>query len=267
MYQIGLFSKMNQVTIKTLRHYDDIGLLKPAFVDEGTGYRFYTSEQTYKLHKINALKQFGFSLEEIGQMLNGESRDHFLQRRKAELLAEIAEKTSRLTQVEYELTQENKTAAQYEVVIKMLPEVIVASKRMILKGYNDLFQVMPEMGEAMGKLGCVCAMPEYCFNIYYDGEYKEHDIDAEMCEAVTEKKEDALGITFQVVPKVETAACLFHKGRYEDFPKAYLALTLWMESNGYKPAGLPRESYIDGIWNREDHGQWLTEIQFPVTKI
>ncbi len=65
MYKIGLFSKMNKVTIKALRYYDEIGLLKPALVDEFTGYRYYTAEQMPRLHRILMLKGIGFSINEI----------------------------------------------------------------------------------------------------------------------------------------------------------------------------------------------------------
>lgn len=267
MYQIGLFSKMNQVTVKTLHHYDEIGLLKPAYVDKNSGYRYYTTDQTYTLHRINALKQLDFGLDEIAKIVNGTSKNQYLQKKKGELLAEIAEKTNKLSQIEFYLSEQPSTQAPYEVLIKELPEVIVASKRTILDSYDDLFKIMPPMGKAMEKLGCECAVPAYCFNIYHDGEYKESNIDAEICEAVTQKKKDALGITFKMIPKVQKAACVLHKGPYENFPKAYLALTLWMESNEYKPADSPRESYIDGLWNKENEADWLTEIQFPIEKI
>ena len=65
MYRIGLFSKMNRVTIKTLRYYDDIGLLKPAYVDGASGYRYYKSEQLPIIHKIMPLRQMGCSIEDI----------------------------------------------------------------------------------------------------------------------------------------------------------------------------------------------------------
>lgn len=70
-YRIGVFAQMNRVTIKTLRHYDEIGLLKPEFVDDTNGYRYYTSKQLPHLHQIIALKDIGFSLEEIHAILQG----------------------------------------------------------------------------------------------------------------------------------------------------------------------------------------------------
>jgi effector-binding domain-containing protein len=132
---------------------------------------------------------------------------------------------------------------------------------------SALFSVVPPMGAEMERLGCVCALPEYCFNIYHDGEYKEENIDVEVCEAVTEKKEDSDMLTFKIIEKVETAACVLHKGPYGEFPKAYAAVLRWVKENGFEIIGNPRESYIDGVWNKNSEEDWLTEIQFPVRKI
>jgi DNA-binding transcriptional MerR regulator len=266
LYKIGLFSEMNKVTIKTLRHYDEIGLLKPASIDEFTGYRYYTSEQLPIIHEILALRQMGFSLEEIGKIQGGETVESALIKKKSELLKKISEYTMKLSQVEYYLHHKN-TAGEYNVVLKELPEVIVASMRTIIPDYNALFDIIPPMGREMERLGCVCSVPEYCFNIYHDGEYKEKDVDVEVCEAVTEKKEDSDMLSFKVIPKVGTAACVLHKGSYNDFPKAYGALLQWMDENGFELIDKPRESYIDGVWNKDSEDEWLTEIQFPVKKV
>lgn len=266
MYQIGMFSKMNQTTIKTLHHYDEIGLLKPARIDKETGYRYYDLGQSYTLHRIYSLKQMGFQLDEIKKIIGGTSKKSLLQEKKLKLLAEIAEKTKSLAQVEFYLMEKEEDFSEYEILIKELPEVTVVSNRKIIDSHQRLFQVMPEMGAKMEQLGCVCAKPEYCFSIYHDGEYRETAIDVEICEAVTEIKTDALGLTFKTIPQVQQAACLFHKGSYQQFPKAYYALVKWMEANGYEPADFPRESYLDGIWNKENENEWLTEIQFPIRK-
>ncbi len=265
MYQIGLFSRMNQVTVKTLHHYDTIGLLKPHEIDAETGYRYYTLGQSYTLHRINALKKIGFSLEDIKAIIDGNSKENYLLEKKAELLAEIAEKTKKLAEVEYYLSEkEQYSYKECEVLIKEIPEVIVVSKRLCISSHRDLFYVMPEMGKTMAELGCVCAVPEYCFNLYHDGEYREFNINVEICEAVTKLQPDAAGLQFKKVPKIKMAACLFHKGPYQTLPKTYLALTSWMENNGYEPEDIPRESFVDGIWNKDSEEEWLTEIQFPI---
>lgn len=266
VYKIGVFSKMNHVTIKTLRHYDTIGLLKPSHIDESNGYRYYTSNQLPILHQILALREAGFSLDEIKQVQDGVSEKQLLKRKRSEIMKRIAEETLKLSKVESYLSSSS-INVQYPVIIKELPEAIAASMRTIMPSYDSLFSLVPPMGAEMERLGCECAVPEYCFNIYHDGEYKEKDIDVEVCEAVTELKEDSEMIKFKLITKVDMAACVLHKGNYKDFPKAYSAVIRFIEENGYEIIDSPRESYIDGVWNKDSVKDWLTEIQFPVRKI
>ena len=265
LYKIGMFANMNHVTVKTLRHYENVGLLEPFCVDEGNGYRYYTSGQLSVLHQILALRKMGFSLEEIKKVQQGIPERSLLMEKKIQLMQEIAERTSRLAQVECYL-EEEKIGTEYHVLIKELPEVIVASMRRTIPGYDSLFDLMPSMGEEMERLGCECACPEYCFSIYYDAMYKEENVDLEICEAVTEKKQDSKMLQFKVIPRVEMAACIMHRGPYDGFPEAYGKVIRFVEENGYEIAGNPRESYIDGVWNKESPGEWLSEIQFPVRK-
>lgn len=266
LYRIGIFSQMNRITVKTLRHYDEIDLLKPAYVDEDSGYRYYTSDQLIPLHKILALRDMGFSLEEIRQVCNGASQEQLLKRRKQELLKIIAETSEKLARVEGYLAGGH-LDDDYRVILKLLPEVTIASMRVHLDSYADLFYKMPDMGMEMEKAGCECKEPEYCFTMYYDDEYRDQDVDAEICEAVTELKEDCGDLKFRVVPQVALAACVMHKGPYQTLPLAYRAIVSFIEESGYEIIGHQRESYIDGIWNKDSEEDWLTEIQFPVRKL
>lgn len=265
LYKIGMFAGMNHITVKTLRHYDDQGLLPPAYVDEENGYRYYTLGQLPTIHQILALRNMGFTLEEIKSIQAGASERALLIEKKNQILRQIAEKTAMLAQVECYLS-EDKIDTNYHVLIKELPQVIVASMRKRISSYDEMFNVIPAMGCEMGRLGCVCAEPEYCFSIYHDGEYREEDIDLEVCEAVTKVSTDSDMVQFKKLPRVETAACLLHKGPYEGFPKAYQAVLKFVEENGYEICGNPRESYIDGVWNKETAEEWLSEIQFPIRK-
>ncbi len=267
MYKIGMFSKMNRVTIKALRYYDEIGLLKPAYIDDFTGYRYYTSDQLPVLHQILALRQMGFSMEEIIDIRKGIPMDRLLQLKKEQLLNAIADSTKKLAQVEHYLhTNQGDFYMDYNIIIKELPEVIVASMRRVVSGYNDFFTIVPPMGEEMERLGCVCAVPEYCFNIYHDGEYKEENIDVEVCEAVVEAREESDMVKFRHIDYVPEAACVLHRGPYSTLGNAYGAITRWMEDNGYESLDHPRESFFDGIWNKDTEDEWLTEVQFPIKK-
>lgn len=266
LYRIGMFSQLNRVTIKTLRYYDDIGLLKPEYVDEVNGYRYYTSAQLPLLHRILAMKEMNFKIEEIRQVLAGVSEEKLLLKKKNELLYSIAEASKKLAAIESYLHGDY-LQSEYRILMKSLPEVIVAGMQVHMSGYEQLFEKMPEMGALLEQMECECADPDYCFTIYYDEEYRESDIHAEICQAVTSVKETCGPVTCKVLPAIEHAACVYHKGPYRELPKAYAAIVSFIEESGYEIIGHQRESYIDGVWNKDSEEDWLTEIQFPVRKL
>lgn len=266
LYKIGMFANMNRVTIKTLRYYDEQNLLTPVYVDEENGYRYYEAGQMADLHRIMALKNMGFSIEDIRWITNGAEEKSLLLRKKQEILKEIAALTSRLAEVESYLAKDSIDLSA-PVLIKKIPEVIVCTMEQRIESYDDLFLLMPEMGAEMEQLGCICAEPEYCFTHYLEPGYKEEDILIEVCQAVTEKKPDSGKVTFKILPQISEAACIFHKGSYETLHKTYAALLNYIEENGYEICGNIRESYIDGVWNKDTAREWLTEIQIPVRKI
>lgn len=96
MIRIGDFSKLSRVTIKTLRFYGETGLLKPVSVDRFTGYRYYEFGQLPRLHRILALKDLGFSLEEIGRLLesglSGEQMRGMLELRRTGIRQKVRER-------------------------------------------------------------------------------------------------------------------------------------------------------------------------------
>ena len=155
----------------------------------------------------------------------------------------------------------------YAASIKELPECIVYSKRLTVPSYDAYFEVIPAIGaQVMAQYPDLkCSVPEYCFIVYLDGEYKEKDIHVEYCEAVSELKPDFEDVHFKRMESV-TAVSVLHKGDYPGLSNAYAFAFQWIEENGYAVAGAPRESYIDGIWNKEDKADWLTELQVPIIK-
>lgn len=270
MYKIGIFSKMNRVTVKTLRHYDDIGLLKPCQVDQTTGYRYYSSDQLLSLHKIIALKQIGFSLNEIIEVMDKNiSMDRmidYLEGKQSAISKTIEDEQVKLNQIQSYLKnlKQEVIFKMHNVILKELPEVMAASMRTRIPDYEAFNTIYPEMGRYMEEQKVKCATPDYCFTIYHDGEYKEADIDVEICQAVTDFAKDSDKVKFKKIKAVKTAACVIHQGPYNTIGMAYGAVMKWIEENAYDIIGLPRESYIDGIWNKENPDEWLTEIQIPI---
>lgn len=269
MYRIGMFSKLGQVTIKTLHHYDDVGLLKPAHIDEVNGYRYYNAGQLFRLGEIMQLRQMGFSIPEISAIIDGHNIAGILKQRKLELENEVQDASDQLFRLENYINERKEGyKMDYQAVIKDIPEFIVYAAKYTLPNYAALNSIMPELGEKVTKAnpGIKCVQPGYCFNVYLDGEYRDTDINVEICEAVTKKGKDGDGFIFKTVPAAKVVSVL-HRGAYDKIGKAYAYATQWVEQNGYKIVDNIRESYIDGIWNKEDTKDWLTEIQVPVEKI
>lgn len=267
MFRIGEFSKMSKTTIKALRYYDETGLLKPDHTDAFTGYRFYTTQQLVVLHRIQSLRQVGLSIDEIRLVLSGKHPAEILQRRRAELVQELAERNDQLSRIDFMLQYEEDFFMNYVATVKQIPECIVYTKELTVPGFDAYFQIIPAIGEQVKEKypDLQCAVPEYCYIKYLDGEYREKDIRIEWCEAVTEMKPDFGDIVFKKSPAV-TALSVMHKGPYSGLREAYAFALKWIEDNGYQMTDFPRECYIDGIWNKEDENDWLTELQFPIIK-
>jgi DNA-binding transcriptional MerR regulator len=261
-----MFSKLAKTTVKTLRFYDESGLLCPAKVDEWTGYRYYTTDQLFRLNEIVALRQSGFSLSEISDLFNGRDMDAIFKAKKTELQRDLRAAQERLNRLsDYINKQQEGIIMSYTAAVKTVPECLVYSYKTILPTFNSLFELMPELGERLSKLypDLRCAEPDYCFSIYPDLEFKEKDINVELCQAVTEKYPDSGDITFKTLPEIRVVSVL-HKGSYATLAQAYAFALNWIKDNGYSISGEPRESYIDGIWNKENEEDWLTEIQIPI---
>lgn len=264
LYKIGMFAAMNHISVKTLRFYEEQGLLMPAYIHPENGYRYYILSQMAVIHQITALKMAGFTLEEIACINAGADEETILMKKKAELVSKIADLTRQIAVVNGYLAKK-KIGLSSPVLEKTIPETTVAVMRTRIQSYDSLFDVMPKMGALMEQTGCVCAVPEYCFTNYLEPGYKEEDILVEICESVTEAKQETEGLYFKNLPAIH-AACVFHKGSYRTFSESYETVLKYIEENGYEIAGEIRESYIDGIWNKDDESQWLSEIQIPIQK-
>lgn len=266
MFRIGDFSKLSKTSIKTLRYYDEIGLLRPEYVDSENGYRFYTTEQLLKIHKIHSFKQLGFGIKEIRDLINGVNVDNLLEQRKTELIEEQRELEKQLSKVKFLMS--NKQEVQfmnYEATVKYTPTGIAYTKRMNLSGYEEYFKAIPALGIQMKELNpnMKCGSPEYCFIVHVGGEYKDTDMDIQFYEIVDKEGKAPDGVKYEKLESCKVISVM-HKGKYQDLGLAYAFALKWTESNGYKVIGNIRENYIDGIWNKASEDDWLTEIQVPI---
>lgn len=264
LYRIGLFAQMNHVSVKALRFYEEQNLLIPRSIDEETGYRYYTLSQMEELHRILALKEAGFTLDDIKRLNVSKDEESFLINKKNEILTKISNLTVQLSKIEGYLHKGSYPLA-YPIMIKKIPSVICATLKRRIDGYEDLFTLMPEMGKLMEEAGCECALPEYCFTNYLEPGYKEDKILVEVCESIVKKEKEVGELKYKEFPEVEVAS-IYHKGPYALLPKAYSEILRFIDENGYEINGNIRENYIDGIWNKDSEDEWLTEIQIPIKK-
>ena len=266
--KIGEFSQMMQVTVKTLRHYEQKGLLLPCEVDEWTGYRYYSIDQMQRLNTIRQLQRLGFSLDEIKELYEDGAYVPSVKQ-----LNEKIEDTER--QLQQLITRRNqllewtnsrkKIKTMEKFSIQALPEIIVASHREVIPNYAALGPLCVEkIGPEMQRLGCKCPVPGYCFTIEHNKEYRPTNIDIEYCEQVEEMGVDNSIIQFKHLDAIPKALCMKHYGPYERFHESFAEAFAYMEERGYKIAGTLRTSYIDGVWNQEDPELWLSVIQIPI---
>jgi DNA-binding transcriptional MerR regulator len=270
--RIGDFSKLCRVPVKTLRYYDEVGLLKPAHVDEFTGYRNYTFEQLARLNRILALKDLGFSLEEIGHLLTEdvsvEAMRGMLKLRRADIRQHVQEETDRLARVEARLKQieQENYMSKYDTVIKRVEPLNVACLR-------DIVPSPPEQGGLWHELETYLSEHNIrptgpCLSLYHDDEYKERDWDIEVCEPIEGDLPESERVKVCQLPSVETMACVLHHGPFITIGEAYDAIMRWIGENGYQITGPAREVYLrTAEGGSQEDPDTVTEVQFPVQKV
>lgn len=262
MLKIGEFSKLSLTTVKALRFYEKEGLLIPAAVDEWSGYRFYETAQLETAARIRSYRQLGLSIEEIRSIFSGVDAQQILAAR-ADSLRSLQRTTARQLSI-IQFILEGKQM-KYQVTVKEIPEMIVYSAETVLPRYADSMQWIPAVGQECLRLNpnLKCAEPPYEFCEYLDGEHKEQDVRIRHSEAVTAFGQESELIHFRTLPAAKVLS-IYHKGAYDSIGQAYAFIMEYAEKNGYKIAGLARESYIDGIWDKESADEWLTEVQLPI---
>lgn len=207
MFKIGDFSKLSRVSIKALRLYDEMGLLKPTQVDQFTSYRYYCASQLPKLNRILALKDLGFSLEQILKLFDedlspAEIRG-MLRLKQVELQHYIETEQARLARVETRLEQieQEGTMSNYDVVIKKVESFKVVSIRETLPSYSAIGKLFNELLKYLDRNGIKPG--SYCAAIWHDPEYKESDVDSEAVISLIEKLEPITVAAMREKPAVK----------------------------------------------------------------
>ncbi len=262
MYKIGEFSMLSKTTVKTLRYYEEQGLIKPCFVDKFTGYRYYETSQLEEISRIISFREIGLSIKEIKSLKKGEDLTMILERRKHTISDGIDEYREQLRKIDEMLKE---TLMQPKIIIKNIPAYTVYYKDGVIKNFGEITDFVLSAGNECSRFNpnLKCCSPDYCFVSYLDGEYRENDIKIRYAQAVERAGAESDNIKFTRIPPVK-AVCIEHRGAYEGLRNSYNTVLKYVEENGLEIAELPRECYIDGCWNKNDPNDYLTEIQIPV---
>ena len=270
MLKIGEFSKLSRVSVRMLRHYDEIGLLKPAEIDPFTDYRYYREDQLPTVCRITALKDMGFSLADIVKILDiyddREQLERFFSARQRELeiaSLDIEHKLTLLDAARKRLRKEEDMS--YNVTIKTIPARYAATVRMTLPRYEDEGMIWGVMVQETGPMKLTEDDPCLCAVTYLDGEYKEENVEMMAWKTVKGSYPDTEHVKFRTLPEETVASCIY-QGSYTQITDVYAAVVAWMEANGYEPAGPMFNIYHVSPHETQNPDEFVTEICYPVKK-
>ncbi len=269
--KISEFSRLSQVPAKTLRYYDQIGLLSPANVDPFTSYRYYQATQLPRLRRIMLLKGMGFSLAEIGRILQDNLTTtqliQLVRLKQADLDEQIAQQQARrrdLAKWLKRLELEQKMS-DYTVTTKQLDATPIAFVRNTVPSQPELGTYLSDMFQkAVGYAASAGAMNGVTLAVYHDEEWTGKDIDVTAAAVLTKQIAESDGVSVCELPAVEVAYAT-HVGTFELLSNVYDIVIQWIEANGYKIVDAPREVYVKCTPDMKPE-EYVTEIQFPVTK-
>jgi DNA-binding transcriptional MerR regulator len=280
MFRIGDFSRFTCVSVKMLRHYDEIGLLKPARVDAESGYRYYSADQLPRLNRIIALKELGFSLEQVAQLLNDSLSDEqikgMLRLRRAEIERDLRAEEYRLAQVEARLWQIEQTQgrALYDVILRQVqPQMMATLRESVSSMGMPITHLFDELEAYVAAYRARAAASPLM--LFHDTEYREIDLDIEVAVPLAQSIPDTDRIKVREV-QGGPMACVVYTGSYSKTPEVLTTLLLWLQQHNYAIAGPLREVYLRfGADNVEklnlpaaflasESASYVTELQLPV---
>lgn len=272
MFSIGDFARLGLVSVRMLRHYDGIGLLPPAHVDDATGYRRYAADQLPRLNRIVALRKLGFTLNQVAEMLDdtvsAEQLHGMLRLRRAELAAQVAADSARLAQVEFRLRsiEREGTMPTIDVVLKPAPPARVAELSALAASYepDDIGPVIQPLYDRvaaeLGRSGLTVAGPGIA--------YYEDVPDGVVVHAGVEVSGEITGdVELRIVdlPGLELAATAVHRGPMSECGVTFNQMAGWLAENGYAGGAYAREVYLHCPPDVGQRG-WITEFQIPVAR-
>ncbi|WKY43223.1 MerR family transcriptional regulator [Eubacteriaceae bacterium ES2] len=269
MLKIGDFSKLSRISIRMLRHYDEIGLMQPRMIDPNSGYRYYSEEQLTIAGRIQALKDMDFSLAAIIEILkkydDPDALAEFLSIKYTELQEQEKETQQRIRLLETAINRlrKDETAMNYNVTIKTLNPRYVASVRNVIPAYDQEGMLWELMMKETGNLKV--DEPCYSMAIFHDEGYKENDVDVEVQISVKGNYKNTEHVVFKNVSAITFASAVL-KGSYEHLTEVHSYVAQWVRDNGYEFEGAMFCIYHVSPAQTHNPDELVTEVCYPIKR-
>lgn len=273
MLNIGEFARLGQVSPRMLRHYDEIGLLKPERVEAANSYRLYSVHQLGRLHRIVALRDMGFSLDQIRELLLDDvsvvELRGMLRLRRAQIAQTVDDEQQRLRRVEAHLRalEWSDTMEPQDVIIKPTQPIRVAQATAGGLTQADIGEAFSRlMPQVTAHLESVGAKPGISVAVYQDdgGATPEGEIVLSVGFDIGDQDvPDSDTVRVVDLPVTEVAAAIY-RGDADGIPAAWEPLARWIEDSGYQLVGNCRELYLE--WDANDPSKDLVELQQPIAR-
>ena len=272
MYTIGEIAAIARVSVRMLRHYDAIGILPPAHVDERTGYRYYADRQLGSLLHIVELRDLGCGLDEIGAVVAASDQRSALQealvRRRAELEASVAADSARLTRIDERLrilegTGTMSTPVEYRPIDPVT--VYAVEGRAPGMGPENVSPVIDQLLPGLiGAIEAAGGAPREPGVFWYEAVPDSDELAVHVSFTADTTPREAPGYDVVELPPIETAAVLTHHGAMPGIGHSWMTLMDQLVADGYRIVGPMREVYVDA--ESDDQSTWVTDLVAPVER-
>ncbi|NWF70279.1 MAG: MerR family transcriptional regulator [Chloroflexi bacterium] len=280
MFKIGDFSKLSRVSVKMLRHYDQLGLLKPAYVDPFSEYRYYSADQLPRLNRILALKDLGLTLEQIARVLDenisGEQLRGMLTLKRAEIEQQVRAELNRLARIETRLRQieGEGTLPAHDIVLRTVPAQLVAGLRQSIEADSAVAPLFDELETYVARHKARAARAPLL--LCHESEHRAR-LDLEVVVPLTNAIPASARVTVYELPGIE-AACIVFTGPYDvRMAEAAAALFRWADAHAYQAAGPTREVFLrfgaddlgfplPAAYLTHEPAAYVTELQLPLRR-
>ncbi len=275
MFLIGEFSQIARVSRRMLYYYEELGLLEPAYIDDETGYRYYSAAQIPRLNQILALKKLGLTLEQVRRMLNDRvSTDEIrgmLAMKKAQIEQQLEDELAQIRAIESHIRQIDVDGVleNYDVVLKSVPEQPALTCREIVPDLPSfappMFEMMRVLPSEVGKHN----LKNMVIVLYTDG-FETEAIDAEVGYILNSPIQGQLmcgerQLSPTTLPAMEQVASITRIGPTPYAGIYYQMIGQWMETHHYRLAGPCREVFLELQPGKVE--EMVVEVQFPVQKV